>query len=152
MTNRHKIYAAGIAMVVTAGLVFAQAVGTGGQAPQRMAKIMQFVANYLDLTDAQKTQAQTILQQAVQDARPLLQQLRQGRQTLAGSVKTPLSDKDLQNLANAQGQAIAQLIVIRTKTAQKLYGILTPAQQAKADQLREMAKGMMQRRMHGAGL
>lgn len=151
MTNRHKIYTAGIALVLTAGLVLAQTVGTGRPTSrrQRATRMMQFAASYLDLTDAQKEQAKTTIQQAAAQVKPLMEQLKQDRQALQASVKTPLSDADLQKLATAQGQTISQLIVIRTKTAQRLYGILTPDQQAKADHLRDAVKSMMQSRMQG---
>ena len=144
MTFKQKL--AGIAgtVLLVAGAVFAQT-----PAPHAKGNHLQFLATYLDLTDAQKTAAQQIFSDAKAQSDPISAQLRQGHQDLAAAVKAGKSDAELTQLATTQGNLMGQLAAIHAKAFAKMYAQLTPAQQAKADQLHEIFAGAMMQ--HGFG-
>jgi protein CpxP len=89
----------------------------------------------LNLTDAQKQQAKTFLQQAKQNAQPLATQLRANRQALAAAVKAN-DTAQIHSLAAQQGHLEGQLLGIRSEARAKVYALLTPEQKAKADEMR----------------
>jgi Spy/CpxP family protein refolding chaperone len=138
-------------------MVFAQAPTTtaqpgGGNAAVRpRAVVRQRIAQALNLTDAQKQQAQAIIQQTRQTVQPLRQQLKQNRQALMAAVKAGKSDVEIHQLALTQGNLAGQLAAARTEALAKLYGTLTPEQQAKADlmirQVRQTIKQRVQQRL-----
>lgn len=109
---------------------------------QHRAQRFQKLADALNLTSQQREQAKTILQEARQTAQPVRQQLKAGRQQLADAIKTGKSDADIHTLANHQGNLVGQLIAIRTEAFQKCYGLLTPVQRQKAEQLRQHMREM----------
>lgn len=96
-----------------------------------------FLARALNLTDDQKNQVKTILQNTRPAVQPLLQQLAANRQAMQQAIESPTPDKTaIQNLANAQGQLVSQLAVIRANTFSQIYStVLTPDQQAKLKEL-----------------
>jgi len=95
------------------------------------------LAQALNLTDAQKAQAKTIFQQARESAKPIREQMKQNRQALATAAKSGRSDADIHRLASEQGKLMGKVIAIRTEAFGKFYGILTPEQRAKADQMQQ---------------
>lgn len=100
----------------------------------------------LNLTDAQKAQAQTFMQQARESAKQLAPQLKQNRQALAEAVK---ADKtaDIERLSAEKGQLMGKMTAIHSEAFAKLYQTLTPEQRAKADQMRQHSRGMTHHRM-----
>ena len=99
----------------------------------RMAGVM----TKLGLTDAQKTQAEAIFQNAHESAKPVMQQLRQERQAVEAAVKGGKSDQEIQQLAKAEGPEIAQLAAIRASARAKFYGLLTADQKQKLETLHQ---------------
>ncbi|MBV9506610.1 MAG: Spy/CpxP family protein refolding chaperone [Acidobacteriia bacterium] len=95
------------------------------------------VAQRLNLTDAQKQQARSIFQQARQQAMPIREQLKQNRQALQAAAKSGQGEAQIQQLAKVQGDLLAHMVAIRTESAAKFYGMLTPEQRAKADQMQQ---------------
>lgn len=100
------------------------------------ARRMEFLATYLDLTDAQRTQAKAIVQEARTNNQPLLDQLKQGRQDMMAAIKANKPESDLKMIADSQASVQSQLKVQRALAAEKLWALLTPDQQAKAEKLR----------------
>lgn len=88
-----------------------------------------FFARGLNLTDAQKTQAKAIFQNASQAAQPLMQQLKANHQAITQAVENNQT-ANIQALANTQGQLVSQLAVIRANAFSQFYSLLTPDQQA----------------------
>jgi Spy/CpxP family protein refolding chaperone len=145
MKSTFARYTAGA--ILAAGLIFAQTPSTTNPAPGQhagrqafMQKRFDHMAQQLNLTDAQKAQAQTFYQQARQEAAPIRAQLKQNRQALFDAVKAGKSDADIRALAATTGNLTGQLVAIRTSTFAKVYSILTPEQRAKADQMHQQMK------------
>ncbi len=147
MFTRKSFLVLGAATLVGAGIVVAQAphFGFGGDPSHRI----NMLATALDLTDAQKAQAQTLFDAARQQAEPVAAQLKQGHQTLAAAIKAGKSDADLEQIASQQGALMGQMAGIHAKAFAKFYATLTPEQKTKADKLhQEMAGAFASRFAH----
>jgi Spy/CpxP family protein refolding chaperone len=110
------------------------------------------IANYLNLTDAQRAQAKAEFQATRASTQPARQQLKQVRQQMFQAMQA----NDTARIAQLSSQAGAikgQLLAARTSTMAKLYASLTPEQKAKADQLPAHLQQMRQRgiQRHQAG-
>jgi protein CpxP len=135
-----------VALALVTGMVFAQGPGLGlGKAGLRGAG--RRVANQLDLTDAQKQQARSIMEQTRRDAAPLRQELKQNRKALNEAVQAGKSEAEIRQLAAAQGNTLGQLLALRSQARARMVSQLTPEQKAKAAQLREQVREKMQRRL-----
>ncbi|HRC88214.1 MAG TPA: Spy/CpxP family protein refolding chaperone, partial [Thermoanaerobaculia bacterium] len=108
------------------------------------------LANFLELTDAQRTAARQIFDQARETARPLIEQLRTQRQAV----------RDLLDDDNPAASEVGDAVIAAKTTAEQLRGIregavtnfrtlLTPAQQAKLDVFQAVVQAI--RRAHGRG-
>lgn len=132
---------------LAAGLAFAQAPST---AVRPRAVVRKRIVQALNLTDAQKQQAQAIVQQTRQTVQPLKQQAKQNRQALMAAIKAGKGDVEIHQLALTQGNLAGQLVAARAEALAKLYATLTPEQRAKADlmgqKLRQMFKQRLQQR------
>jgi len=104
------------------------------------------IANYLNLTDAQRAQAKAELQAARQSAQPVRQQLKQVRQQMFQAIRANDTGA-IQQLSAQEGSLKGQLSAMRHMTFAKLYSNLTPEQRAKADQLPAHFRQMRQHRM-----
>src|SRR4051812_46405967 len=99
----------------------------------------------LNLTDAQKQQAKSVMQQAKQNAQPLRTQLKANREALAAAVKAN-DVAQIHSLAAQQGNLQGQLLGIRSEARAKVYATLTPEQKAKADEMRQKVRERMKQR------
>jgi Spy/CpxP family protein refolding chaperone len=112
------------------------------------------IAQALNLTDAQKQQAQAIIQQTRQTVQPLKQQANQNRQALMAAINAGKGDVEIHQLALTQGNLAGQLVAARAEALAKFYSTLTPEQRAKADlmsqQVRQMIKHRIQQRLSQA--
>jgi protein CpxP len=93
-----------------------------------------FYAKYLQITDAQKAQMKTVLQQERPTLKPLMQQIHQMDQQLKQYVEGTYDAAKVQALVAQQSQTLVQLKVEETKVHGELYQLLTPDQQAKLKQ------------------
>jgi Spy/CpxP family protein refolding chaperone len=111
-----------------------------------------FMARYLDLTDAQKTQIKSLWQQERTTIQPLMQQLAAGRkQMLAATAKGNFDQAKVQSIATQQAQTLAQLMVARQQLQTKIYNtVLTPEQRAKVDQIREKQLSRLDQQRQGS--
>lgn len=143
--KRHLIGIAA-AMALMAGLAFGQAAATP-TTPSKPAKVganlRQRMLKNLNLTADQKTQAKAIMQAAKTAALPVRQQLQQGRASLEAAVKTG-DGAQIQALAASLGTLQGQALAIRSGAMAKFYAILTPEQKAKAEQMQQKAKQLIQ--------
>jgi Spy/CpxP family protein refolding chaperone len=148
MTIRHRI-AAGVAALALASGIYAAAPQTSERRHGRMHR-MERVATELQLTDAQKEFARTLFQENRAAARPIAQELRQGRQQMAAAVKAN-NEAEITRLANQQAQLTAQLNALRAKSMAKFYAQLTPEQKVKADAMYDKLHSRFQRRSERRG-
>ncbi len=103
----------------------------------------------LQLTDAQKTQAQQIFQAFHANAATLETQMRGIHQQLANAVKSGAPDTQIDLLSNQAGSLAGQLMAMRTKAFAKFYNILTPDQKTKVDAMGDRFPMMGMRGPHG---
>ncbi len=142
-----------VVAALAAAIVFAQAPSTtaqpgNGQASARpRAKVRRRIAQALNLTDAQKQQAQAIIQQTRQTVQPLRQQSKQNRQALIAAIKAGKGDVEIHQLALTQGNLAGQLAVARAEALAKFYNTLTPDQRAKADLMSQKVRQMLKQRI-----
>jgi Spy/CpxP family protein refolding chaperone len=126
------------AAVLAAGMAFAQAAPapnsphSGRRGAQAGSMIDRFAAN-LNLTDAQKQQAQSIFSAARQSAQPVRDQIQQNRQALSAAVKSG-SQADIDRISSSMGPLLAQASAIHSKALAQFYAILTPDQKTQFDQ------------------
>ena len=99
---------------------------------------MAFWGRELNLTDAQKAQVKTIVQANHAGMKTVMQQMAQNRAALLAATANGAYDAaKIQTLANQQAQLTAAMIMNREALQHQIYTqVLTPEQQAKAEQLR----------------
>jgi Spy/CpxP family protein refolding chaperone len=136
MTVKKTLIALALASTLAIGGIAAtQAANGHGMWAGRHGRRLAFIASYLDMTDAQKAQAKTILQDSRTAGQPLFSQLKQGRQAMIAAIKANKPEADLKAIADAQAPVMSQLAVQKALTGEKLWALLTPDQQAKAEKL-----------------
>lgn len=152
MTTQKKVIAAAAVVILGAGLLVAQ-VRQAGRGPlgfgfggAHAARMHVFMAEFLDLTGAQKEQAKAIFQGARQSAQPIVAQLRHGHESMMEAVKANNQDQ-IQAIGGQQGVLAGELASVYGKAFAQFYAILTPDQQAKAGRLHDRMRDAMTRRM-----
>jgi Spy/CpxP family protein refolding chaperone len=110
----------------------------GGDPAQRLTRL----ATVLDLTDAQKTAAQTIFNNAKTQAEPLHTAQREAQQALHAAIVANKSDGEIDTLAARSGSLNGQAAAIHAKAQRAFLQLLTPQQREKLEALRsEMRPG-----------
>lgn len=119
--------------------------GPGGVPPFFFGKI----ADELGLSEEQKTQAKQILEDSKTRLQPIMESLRNGHET-AKTLGTngTYDEKAVLALANQQAELTKQIIVEKEKIKAQLFGILTPEQRTKAQ---EIMKNFEERMKDGKG-
>ncbi len=105
--------------------------GPGGRGGNRV----DFLAGFLSLTDAQKTQAQAIFDAASAATETARGQSEAARTALNAAVKANQSDAEIDRLAAAIGVIAGQTTAIQAKAQAKFYALLTAEQKAKYDEM-----------------
>lgn len=144
---------AGAATLAT-GMLFAQTTApapaqpnTGAPMHQRWGhhrgSMLQRLSTDLNLTAAQKTQAQSIFGNMRTQAQPIMQQLRQHKQALAAAVKSNAAPSEIDRLSNQMGPLESRLTAIHAKGFEQFRHILTPDQTARLDAManRHLSRG-----------
>ena len=91
----------------------------------------------LDLTDEQKAQMKTIMQANKETVKPIREQMKANREKLQTlSESGNFDEAQVQAIANQQGALSAQMIVAKEKIKAQMLAILTPAQKAKAAEMK----------------
>ncbi len=127
MLNRRLMTAA--LMMVVALPMLAQ--GPRGGRPG--GNSVDFLAGYLSLTDAQKTQAKTIFDAAATAGEGAHGTLTAAHEALKAAVKANKPDAELDRLAAAVGVVEGQMAGLHAKASAKFYNLLTPEQKTKYD-------------------
>jgi periplasmic protein CpxP/Spy len=128
-----------------AGTVYAQGAGPGfGRHGGWMLKHM---AKQLNLTDAQQSQINTIMQSERAKMQPLTQQLRQNEQAQNAATSGDFNETEARAFAQKQTQIMNDLIVEKQRVKSQIYAVLTPEQRQKALQLMQQREQRQQERM-----
>jgi Spy/CpxP family protein refolding chaperone len=143
-----KIVIAFVGLALLAGTLFAQQArrfgGFGfGMGGPRMAML----AGYLDLSDAQKSNLQSLMVQGREEAKPLLEQLKSGHDQVAAAVKAGKSEGEVAALAESQGAVMGKLAALHARNITRFYAQLTPEQKQKAEELHNQMRERMRSRM-----
>lgn len=137
-----------ILLAVAAGLatsVYAQ--GPGGGFGHKHGGMLKHMTKELNLTEAQQTQIKGIMADSRTRIKPLMQQLRQNRQTANTNVTGNFDEAQARTFANKQSQIMTNLIVERQRTKSQIYSVLTPDQRQKALQLMQQHEQRRQERL-----
>ena len=135
-----RYLAIALALVLAAGAITAVcAARAGGPGNMMFGHRMGWIARKLDLTDAQRTQIQSMIQAERPNFQPLVKQLAANHQQMLVATRGGSFDEaQVRTLANQQAQTLAELMVIRERLISKVYNtVLTPDQKTKADTLRQ---------------
>jgi periplasmic protein CpxP/Spy len=108
--------------------------------------MLRHMTRELNLTEAQQTQIKGILAAEKSKTQPLRKQLHDNRMTASNSVTGNFDEAQVRAQANQQAQIMSDLMVERARARSQIYAVLTPEQQAKAQQLMQQRQ---QRRQHG---
>jgi Spy/CpxP family protein refolding chaperone len=113
---------------------FAQATNASPMEPSStLGSKLSLMADYLDLSDAQRGQVRQILVAEKPTLIPLIQQLAQMKQQIVQEVSSSAFDQaKISSLATQQSQTLTQLTVEKAKIMAEVFNILTPDQKAKA--------------------
>jgi Spy/CpxP family protein refolding chaperone len=137
------------AAICASGMLLAQTQASPGEAAPpaqhrqwNRGPMFDTLAAKLNLTDAQKQQAQSILGSARESSKSIAQQLRQARHGLWDAIKAGKSDAEIDQLSANMGNLTGQLTAIRTKAFARVYALLTPEQRIQTEQLRDRVRGM----------
>ncbi len=116
-----------------AGGMGSDASGMSGGMPraQRQSK-MDIVADKLHLNKDQKEQASKIFGSALEEAAPINEQIRQGRNAITSAILDGKTGEDLNKMMAQYTDVMAQKAALEAKAYGKLYAILDAKQQAKA--------------------
>jgi Spy/CpxP family protein refolding chaperone len=117
-------------------------VGVGGGMPrvQRQSRL-DTIADKLKLNKEQKQQVQTIFQAAMEEARPVAEQIAKAREAIGGAMIDGKSD-DAGKMLTQYAILAGQMTSIETKAFGKVYALLKPNQQSKAPAAFELMAGM----------
>jgi len=145
-----RYLAIALALVLAAGAVTAVWAHARAGGPQGMmfGHHMGWIARKLDLSDAQKTQIQSLIQAERPNFAPLMKQLAANHQQMLVATRGGSFDEaQVRTLASQQAQTLAELMVIRERVISKAYNtVLTPDQRTKADTLRQHMLDRMSQR------
>lgn len=109
--------------------------GRGAGAPGGPGNHLDFLALRLNLTDAQKAQAQAIFTAAETQSATVRTNLTTARTALTNAIKTAATPAQIDTLAANYGVLVGQLTAIETKAQAAFYAILTTEQKALYDAL-----------------
>ncbi len=126
----------------SAGMNGAGGTGYGGTARMQRQSKLDMIVEKLKLNKEQKDQVQTIFLAAVEESRPIREQIMTSRETIAEAMITGKSQDDIRKLLDQYAGAAAQMTGIETKALAKVYALLKPNQQSKAPAAFEIMAGM----------
>jgi protein CpxP len=109
-------------------------------------------AHQLDLTDEQQAQVKAIMAKEKPTFQPLILQMAQSHQQLQQQLMTSGFDEaKVRELASAQTQNMAELMVQGARVEAELLQVLTPDQKTKLSTLMAQHQQRMMNRMSGQG-
>ncbi|HWB99352.1 MAG TPA: Spy/CpxP family protein refolding chaperone [Bryobacteraceae bacterium] len=132
-----------LALMLLPGAVWAQTAAP--LQPGRNHRLAQRLAIALDLSADQKAGIQAILEKERPSIAALLQQMRQ--QNLQLRSKTTFDEAFVRSVAQQRAATASELMVEKEKIRTQILALLTPAQQEKLKQMRDVFQSRMQERM-----
>ncbi len=101
----------------------------------------------LDLSDAQRSQVRDIREKYAQDLRKSGEQVRAGHQAQREAIETyPINESLVRSTTQGLASALTDMALIQAQMHHDLFSILTPDQQAKAQQLDQERESRMKER------
>lgn len=144
--NKKLFIVIAIVLAAAAGLtVSVAAQGPHGRFGHHEGWMLRHMTKELNLTEAQQTQIKGILAAEKGKIQPLMKQMHDNRLAAASNVTSNFDETQVRAQANQQAQIMSDLIVERARAKSQIYAVLTPEQQAKAQQLMQER----QQRRHG---
>lgn len=108
----------------------------------------EFFGDYLNLTDAQRTQMKTILHQDFAAMKPLMQQEHQIHAQMRQYEEGTFDEAKVRALATQEAQSKVELTVQHARVRNQMFQVLTPDQQAKFKDAEANREARMQKHMH----
>ena len=108
-------------------------------------------ADHLKLNKDQKTEALSVIADALKESAPLRQQMMQTKLEIAKAMLGGATSDDLKKLSDTYASVAAQVTGIETKAFAKVCATLKPNQQGKAASAFELMAGMFNAPAGGAG-
>lgn len=120
--------------------------GKGGDAQQRCdergEQKLERMAVMLDLSAAQRAEAEALFNSGRESMQSLHEQVREGREALHQAALTiPFDETKVRTLAAAQAKLQTEMMVARARQQNGLQALLTPEQQTKAAALKLQLDG-----------
>jgi LTXXQ motif family protein len=109
------------------------------------------IAEKLKLNKEQKDQVQTIFLAALEESRPLGEQIMKARDEIAEAMIAGKSEDDIKKMLDEYTGLAAQMTGIETRAFAKMYALLKPNQQPKAPAAFEIMAGMFGAQAGGGG-
>jgi protein CpxP len=99
------------------------------------------LAEKLNLSEEQKTQIKTILEDSKTRIKPLMGTMRENRKQ-AETLGTDgvFNEEQVNQIANTQSETMKQLFIEKEKTKAQIFAVLTPEQRAEAAKMKEQFK------------
>lgn len=111
-------------------------------------RILNRIADRLDLTDEQKSQIRQIFQDARPRVQPLVQQAIATRHDLQeATANGTFNEAQVRVLAERQGRTVGQLIVEKERVKTQIYNVLTPEQRQKVEQMKDRFEQRLRERV-----
>ena len=146
-----NIMAAVFGLTVVTALAFGQAAvrpSGFGHRDSGLGNILGMMGDYLDLTDAQRTQMKAILTKEKPTIQPLMQQLKQGHQQMRQLEEAGAFDEaKVRAVATQQSQAMTELMVQTARIKSEMMQVLTPDQKTKLVAFEARQQARFQRHM-----
>jgi hypothetical protein len=124
---------------------------TGGMPRMERQSPFDIFADRLKLNKDQKTEALTVLADALKESAPVRLQLMQAKLAIAKAMLGGASADDLKKIMDTYASLAAQVTGIQTKAFVKVCATLKPNQQGKAASAFELMAGMFNTLAGGAG-
>lgn len=111
---------------------------------------LQFLTDYLDLTDQQQSQIKAILQDERSKMQPLLADARQAHQQVeAAALSDNFDPNQVRTILEQHKDSLLNVAVEAARTQNQVFKILTPEQRTKLEQLRSRRQERMNRWLNG---
>lgn len=99
------------------------------------------MAEKLNLSDEQKTQIKTILEDSKTRVQPLMESMRENHKAIENlGTDGTYNEAEVTRLANAQAEISKQLIIEKEKTKAAIFAVLTPEQRTQAAEMKSQMK------------
>ena len=120
------------------------------QHEERMEKHLEKMAVILDLTDQQKDQLENLFEKKWQDRQSMRAEVQTSREGLREYKQgKEFNESEFRAIAQKHADLKTEMMVQRAKTKQQIFAVLTPEQQQKAEQLRDMHGEGFSGKQHG---